>query len=135
MKKWLFGQFVAGEHLECLRPVIESQHRSGVRSILDYAVEEDIGNKQEEIKMKPRYGSRGGKGERGEERRGERRGERGGREERGEERERKGRGERRGERGGEMGGRKRWFSAGQATCGPGYLRQEVLNDACNKGMG
>ena len=79
MKKWLFGQFVAGEHLECLRPVIERQHRSGVRSILDYAVEEDIGNKQEEIKMKPRYGSRGGerggKGEgRGEER-GEERGE------------------------------------------------------------
>lgn len=95
MKKWLFGQFVAGEHLECLRPVIERQHRSGVRSILDYAVEEDIGNKQEEIKMKPRYGSRGG----------------------------------------ERGGRKRWFSAGQATCGPGYLRQEVLNDACNKVWG
>lgn len=54
MKTGLFGQFVAGEDLHSVRPVIERQRRSGVRSILDYAVEEDIGDKQEEIKMKPR---------------------------------------------------------------------------------
>ena len=62
MKKTLYGQFVAGEDLDSLDPVIERYRRSGVRSILDYAVEEDIGDKQEELKNKLRYRSGGGKG-------------------------------------------------------------------------
>ena len=50
MKKGLFGQFVAGEDLDSVRPVIERQRRSGVRSILDYAVEEDIGSSKRRLR-------------------------------------------------------------------------------------
>lgn len=59
MKKTVYGQFVAGEDLDSLGPLIDKYRCSGVRSILDYAVEEDIGEKQEEMKNKLRYRSGG----------------------------------------------------------------------------
>jgi proline dehydrogenase len=47
MKMTVYGQFVAGENLEAIYPVIERYKRSGVRAILDYAVEEDIPDAKE----------------------------------------------------------------------------------------
>lgn len=49
MKKTVYGQFVAGEDLPAIRPVIRHLRESGVRSILDYAVEEDLGKEQEVV--------------------------------------------------------------------------------------
>lgn len=49
MKKTIYGQFVAGEDLATIRPKIEHLRVSGVRSILDYAVEEDLGKGQEVV--------------------------------------------------------------------------------------
>ena len=42
MKATIYGQFVAGDDLCTLRPVIKHYREQGVRSILDYAVEDDI---------------------------------------------------------------------------------------------
>ena len=42
MKATVYGQFVAGENLQAIRPLIERYRRSGVRAILDYSVEDDI---------------------------------------------------------------------------------------------
>lgn len=44
MKMTVYGQFVAGENLQAILPVIDRYRRSGVRAILDYAVEEDVSN-------------------------------------------------------------------------------------------
>ena len=40
----MYGQFVAGENLEELKPVMDRMREKGIRSILDYAVEEDAGS-------------------------------------------------------------------------------------------
>lgn len=49
MKKTVYGQFVAGEDLHAIKPMISRLKKSGVRSILDYAVEEDLGKEQEVV--------------------------------------------------------------------------------------
>lgn len=49
MKKTVYGQFVAGEDLPAIRPMIRHLRESGVRSILDYAVEDDLGKAQEVV--------------------------------------------------------------------------------------
>ncbi len=49
MKKTVYGQFVAGEDIAAMRPMITRLRESGVRSILDYAVEEDLAKEQEVI--------------------------------------------------------------------------------------
>lgn len=45
MKRTVYGQFVGGEDLKSLRPTISKLSRAGINSILDYAVEEDISDK------------------------------------------------------------------------------------------
>jgi proline dehydrogenase len=45
MKRTIYGQFVAGGDLETLRPMMEKLRSYGIRSILDYAVEDDVQNK------------------------------------------------------------------------------------------
>ena len=45
MKRTVYGQFVAGEDLEALRPVMNKLRSYRIRSILDYAVEDDVQNK------------------------------------------------------------------------------------------
>ena len=42
MKKTVYGQFVAGEDKETIKPLINRLTDCGVGSILDYAVEEDL---------------------------------------------------------------------------------------------
>jgi len=42
MKKSFYGQFVAGEDRQSIKPAIHRMHTFGVKSILDYSVEEDI---------------------------------------------------------------------------------------------
>jgi len=42
MKKTVYGQFVAGEDKETIKPTIHRLTESGIGSILDYAVEEDL---------------------------------------------------------------------------------------------
>ena len=42
MKKTVYGQFIAGENRAGIQPVLDHYRKHGVRSILDYAVEEDI---------------------------------------------------------------------------------------------
>lgn len=49
MKKTIYGQFVAEENLSTIKPMIERLRKSGVRCILDYAVEADIGQEQEVV--------------------------------------------------------------------------------------
>ncbi len=49
MKKTVYGQFVAGEDLPAIRPSIQQLRESGVRSILDYAVEEDMDKGQDVV--------------------------------------------------------------------------------------
>lgn len=49
MKMTIFGQFVAGEDIVSIHPVIKRYRKNGVRSILDYAVEEDISDEKEVI--------------------------------------------------------------------------------------
>jgi len=55
MKRTLYGQFVAGEDLESVHPVISRYRASGIRSILDYAVEEDIGNQEVEMETRRKH--------------------------------------------------------------------------------
>ena len=45
-KRTFYSQFVGGEDLEALQAVIGRLRRSGVSAILDYAVEEDVGDQQ-----------------------------------------------------------------------------------------
>lgn len=52
MKQTFYGQFVAGENRATIKPVIHRMHTFGVKSILDYSVEEDISQEQaEQIEM------------------------------------------------------------------------------------
>ena len=52
MKKTFYGQFVAGEDRQSIKPAIHRMHSFGVKSILDYSVEEDITQEQaEKIEM------------------------------------------------------------------------------------
>ena len=48
MKRTVYGQFVAGEDLSAIRPVISQLSASGVSSILDYAVEQDRAEEEED---------------------------------------------------------------------------------------
>lgn len=48
MKQSFYGQFVAGENRAAIKPVIHRMHTFGVKSILDYSVEEDISQEQAE---------------------------------------------------------------------------------------
>ena len=50
MKASFYGQFVAGEDQERIKPVIHRMHTFGVKSILDYSVEEDISEEQAQEK-------------------------------------------------------------------------------------
>jgi len=50
MKQTFYGHFVAGEDQERIKPVISRMHSFGVKSILDYSVEEDMAEKKEETK-------------------------------------------------------------------------------------
>ena len=45
MKSTVYGQFVAGDNLENLKPTIKRLQSYGIRSILDYAVEDDVQSK------------------------------------------------------------------------------------------
>lgn len=47
MKATVYGQFVAGEDLSTLRPIMKKLRSQGIRSILDYAVEDDISETKE----------------------------------------------------------------------------------------
>jgi len=42
MKQTFYGQFVAGEDRQSIKPAIHRMHTFGVKSILDYSVEEDV---------------------------------------------------------------------------------------------
>lgn len=55
MKQTFYGHFVAGEDKEKIKPIINRMHSFGVKSILDYSVEEDMeeGGK-EEVTVSPR---------------------------------------------------------------------------------
>lgn len=42
MKATFYGQFVAGEDQEAIKPLIRHNRAFGVGSVLDYSVEEDL---------------------------------------------------------------------------------------------
>ena len=44
MRATVYGQFVAGENLKEVRPVMDELRKKGIRSILDYAVEDVTGS-------------------------------------------------------------------------------------------
>ena len=48
MKLSFYGQFVAGENRQDIKPAIHRMHQFGVKSILDYSVEEDIPEEEAE---------------------------------------------------------------------------------------
>ncbi|CAH2227594.1 jg10370, partial [Pararge aegeria aegeria] len=48
MKATFYGQFVAGEDQNKIKPTIERLRSFGVKSILDYSVEEDISQEEAE---------------------------------------------------------------------------------------
>ncbi|XP_037353603.1 proline dehydrogenase 1, mitochondrial [Talpa occidentalis] len=50
MKMTFYGQFVAGEDQESIRPLIQHNRAFGVGSILDYGVEEDLSSEEAEHK-------------------------------------------------------------------------------------
>lgn len=50
MKMTFYGQFVAGEDQESIRPLIRHNRAFGVGSILDYGVEEDLSPQEAERK-------------------------------------------------------------------------------------
>lgn len=50
MKLTFYGQFVAGEDQEAIKPLIRRNRAYGVGSVLDYSVEEDLTS--EEAKKK-----------------------------------------------------------------------------------
>ncbi|XP_063769230.1 proline dehydrogenase 1, mitochondrial [Pseudophryne corroboree] len=50
MKMTFYGQFVAGEDQESIKPLIRRNHAFGVGSVLDYSVEEDLTNEEAEKK-------------------------------------------------------------------------------------
>ncbi|XP_039906593.1 proline dehydrogenase 1, mitochondrial isoform X2 [Simochromis diagramma] len=50
MKMTFYGQFVAGEDHNDIKPLIQKNHSFGVGSVLDYSVEEDISQEEAERK-------------------------------------------------------------------------------------
>ena len=48
-----YGHFVAGADVETIKPVIQRMHRYGVKSILDYSVEEDVTAAERKIDPTP----------------------------------------------------------------------------------
>ena len=46
MKSSFYGQFVAGEDVDGIRPTIARNRMFGVKSILDYSVEKDISREE-----------------------------------------------------------------------------------------
>jgi proline dehydrogenase len=53
MKQTFYGHFVAGEDQERIKPSINRMHQFGVKSILDYSVEEDMPEEKDETPTKP----------------------------------------------------------------------------------
>ena len=49
MKNTIYGQFVAGEDLKSVQKVIARYKMSGIKSILDYSVEEDVLNEDKVV--------------------------------------------------------------------------------------
>ena len=67
MKRTFYGQFVAGEDLSTIRPMVAQLRKNGVSCILDYAVEEDVSDntpvvlelrKQDDLNMLPEDSNR-----------------------------------------------------------------------------
>lgn len=56
LKMTFYGQFVAGEDQNAIKPLIEKNLAFGVGSVLDYSVEEDIGSIKHEQK-ETKYGA------------------------------------------------------------------------------
>lgn len=50
MKMTFYGQFVAGEDQESIKPLIRRNRAFGVGSVLDYGVEEDLTQEEAEKK-------------------------------------------------------------------------------------
>ena len=46
MKATFYGQFVAGEDQQEIRPIIQRMRSFGVKSILDYSAEEDLSEEE-----------------------------------------------------------------------------------------
>ena len=46
MKMTFYGQFVAGEDEDEIRPLVERNKAFGVKSILDYSVEKDLSREE-----------------------------------------------------------------------------------------
>jgi len=53
MKATFYGQFVAGEDQQQIRPAIDKMRTFGVKSILDYSAEEDISSQEATKRMAP----------------------------------------------------------------------------------
>lgn len=54
MRSTLYGHFVAGTNKTELKSIVERLHRYGVKIILDYSMEADIGNHQVSEKISTR---------------------------------------------------------------------------------
>jgi len=52
MENTFYGQFVAGADVQSIKPLIEKNSRYGVKSILDYSVEEDMPEEEARKKEK-----------------------------------------------------------------------------------
>ncbi len=50
MKMTFYGQFVAGEDHQSIRPVVQKNQAYGVGAVLDYSVEEDLSQEEAERK-------------------------------------------------------------------------------------
>lgn len=50
MKMTFYGQFVAGEDQDSIKPLMEKNQAFGVGSVLDYSVEEDLTQEEAEKK-------------------------------------------------------------------------------------
>lgn len=48
MKMTFYGQFVAGEDHVAIRPLIQKNQAFGVGSVLDYSVEKDMDNEDDQ---------------------------------------------------------------------------------------
>jgi len=55
MEHSFYGHFVAGADLHSIKPVISRNMQYGVKSILDYSVEEDMEEEQAKNKTKMSY--------------------------------------------------------------------------------
>ncbi|XP_026096418.1 proline dehydrogenase 1, mitochondrial isoform X2 [Carassius auratus] len=55
MKMTFYGQFVAGEDHQSIRPVVRKNHAYGVGAVLDYSVEEDLSQEEAERKEKESF--------------------------------------------------------------------------------